>query len=123
MSRRPTKQSVAFMLAQQEGTDITGPTTYDNNVNVAGNLAVTGDVAVNTNKFNVTATNGNVAVTAANVLAPVTPKVVPTVNAADAVTNPATVAVPAITVLPELPATVNLFVLTAMLPEAAVTSK
>ena len=54
--------SLAGNLAVGGNLNVTGATTLSGNLSVPGTLSCTGDFAVNTNKFNVTASSGNTAV-------------------------------------------------------------
>jgi fibronectin-binding autotransporter adhesin len=54
--------SLAGNLAVGGNLSVTGATTLSGNLSVPGTLSCTGDFAVNTNKFNVTAASGNTAI-------------------------------------------------------------
>ena len=52
-------KAITFFVDTANAQNIYGVKTFKNNASFAGTLGVTGNVAVNTNKFNVTASSGN----------------------------------------------------------------
>lgn len=59
----PTSNQVGINKTNpSQALDVTGNVAITGNETVGGTLGVTGDVAVNTNKFNITATSGNTAI-------------------------------------------------------------
>lgn len=55
-------KAITFFVDTANAQNIYGVKTFKNNASFAGTLGVTGNVAVNTNKFNVTAASGNTTV-------------------------------------------------------------
>ena len=55
-------KAITFFVDTANAQNIYGVKTFKNNASFAGTLGVTGNVAVNTNKFNVTASSGNTSI-------------------------------------------------------------
>lgn len=55
-------KAISFFVDTANAQNVYGVKTFKNNATFAGTVGVTGNVAVNTNKFNVTAASGNTAI-------------------------------------------------------------